>query len=348
MKGSRIIKIVLFLLIPIILIAVWIFLGPAVSNPNKKFLFISTGSTYSDVTNDLIDSKILKSTFWFNTAAALLHYKTIKPGRYKVDEGTSLVSLIRMLKNGRQSPVKLVITRLRTKEDLSRKIGANFEPDSQIVSLFLSNPDSITKYQLDTNTVMTAILPDTYTILWNTSISKLFKTLKNAEQRFWTSARKAQAAKLGLTKTQVYIIASIVEEETNMEEDKGKVASVYMNRLNSGMRLAADPTVKFALRQFGLKRIMNNQTRFNSPYNTYITAGLPPGPICTPSMKTIDAVLNAPSTPYLFFVARPDRSGYSNFASSYQEHRKYATIYQHWLDSLFTSRHLNKDGTPGN
>ena len=348
MKGSKVFKLILLLIVIIILFATWKFFGPAVSNPDKKYLFIKTGSGYEDVKNDLIDSKLLNSTFWFNTAASIMHYKTVKPGRFKIDQGTSLVSMIRMLKNGRQSAVKLVITRLRTKEDLARKIGLNFEPDSAAVSLFLNTPDSIAKYHLDTNTVMTAIIPDTYTILWNTSFPKIFRTLKIAEERFWNATRKGQAANLHLSPDKVYILASIVEEETNMEQDKGKVASVYMNRLNSGMRLAADPTVKFALKQFALKRIMNKQTQFNSPYNTYTTSGLPPGPICTPSMKTIDAVLNAPATPYLFFVAKPDRSGYSNFVSSYEEHRKYATIYQHWLDSLFTSRHLNKDGSTGN
>jgi len=136
----------------------------------------------------------------------------------------------------------------------------------------------------------------------------------------------------------VYILSSIVEEETNKQEDKGKIASVYLNRLRSGIKLAADPTIKFALRDFGLKRIFFKHISYPSPYNTYLNAGLPPGPICTPSIKTIDEVLNAPATNYLYFVAKPDFSGYSNFATSYQEHKKNAKAYQQALDSIILSK----------
>ena len=141
-----------------------------------------------------------------------------------------------------------------------------------------------------------------------------------------------------LTPKQVYILASIVEEETNKQEDKGKIASVYINRMKKGMKLAADPTVKFALKDFALKRIYHKHLAIESPYNTYQITGLPPGPICTPSIKTIDAVLNSPETDYLFFVARSDFSGYSDFASSYQQHEAYAKAYQQALDSLVRSR----------
>ncbi len=144
-----------------------------------------------------------------------------------------------------------------------------------------------------------------------------------------------------MTPVQVYTMASIVEEETNMPEDKGLVASVYMNRINKGMRLEADPTVKYAMRDFGLKRILHGHLAYPSDYNTYQHTGLPPGPICTPSTNTIDAVLNAPSTSYLFFVAKPDFRGYSNFASSYPEHLIFAKAYQHALDSLILSKKIN-------
>jgi UPF0755 protein len=139
---------------------------------------------------------------------------------------------------------------------------------------------------------------------------------------------------MNLTPVQVYSMASIVEEETNKEEDKGLIASVYMNRMNSGMKLQADPTVKFAMKDFGLKRILLKHLTYDSPFNTYQNAGLPPGPICTPSVKTIDAVLNAPQTTYIYFVAKPDFNGYSNFASTYAEHMVFAKAYQNALDSL--------------
>jgi UPF0755 protein len=141
-----------------------------------------------------------------------------------------------------------------------------------------------------------------------------------------------------MTTVQVYTLASIVEEETLKEEDKGKIASVYLNRMETGMRLEACPTVKYALRNFTLNRVLNVHTEVSSPYNTYRNIGLPPGPICTPAPSTIDAVLNAPQTNYVFFSAKPDFSGYSNFASSYAEHQQYARVYQHWIDSLLKAR----------
>jgi UPF0755 protein len=239
-----------------------------------------------------------------------------------------------MLRAGNQFPVNLVINKLRTKEDLAQKIGVNFEQDSAMIIQFLNNTDSLFKYNLDTNTVLTAVIPNTYTFTWNSTPSRIFKKLFSEQEKFWNTKRKASASALGLSVKEVYILASIVEEETNKLEDKGKMASVYINRMRAGMRLAADPTVKFALRNFGLKRIYFKHLAYSSPYNTYLNSGLPPGPICTPSIKTIDAVLAAPETNYLFFVAKPDFSGYSNFASGYTQHLIYAKAYQNALDSV--------------
>src|SRR5262249_8399368 len=158
------------------------------------------------------------------------------------------------------------------------------------------NNDSLAAYKLDSNTVMTAIIPNTYNIYWNTSFNKIFRKLYTEQEKFWTPERVKKAQALNLTPQQAYTLASIVEEETNKPEDKGKRASVYLNRMETGMKLGADPTVKFAMKDFGLKRIYNKHLSFPSPYNTYLYAGLPPGPICTPSVNTIDAVLNAPAT----------------------------------------------------
>jgi UPF0755 protein len=241
-----------------------------------------------------------------------------------------------MLSSGRQAPVNLVITKLRTKEDLAQKLAANFETDSLTVISFLNNADSMKGFQLDSNYVMTAVIPNTYSILWNTPASKIFRKLFDEKEKFWNEERSKKAAALNMTPVQVYTMASIVEEETNKEQDKGNIASVYINRIASGQRLEADPTIKFALRNFGLKRIRNvhKEAAASSPYNTYYVKGLPPGPICTPSSKTIDAVLNAPVTDYLFFVARPDWSGLSNFTASYAEHMINAKNYQRFLDSV--------------
>jgi len=339
MKTGKVILIFILALILIFIYGAWNVFGPTLHNADKKFLYIKTGSNYQNVKDNLVKNKTIKNTFWFDEISKYADYPDkVKAGKYKVTDGMSLYHLVKMLRSGRQAPVNLVITKLRTKEDLAKKMADIFEADSLTVIDFLNNDDSLKEFDVDSNTVMTDVIPNTYTYTWNTSIKNIFKKLYAQEQKFWNDERMQKAEKLNLTPPQVYTLASIVEEETNEPEDKGKIASVYINRLKKGMKLAADPTVKFALRDFGLKRIYHKHLEFASPYNTYLNPGLPPGPICTPSVKTIDAVLNSPETDYLFFVARPDFSGYSDFASNYQQHEINAKAYQQALDSLVKVR----------
>lgn len=339
-------KVFLFLLLIILLIGAWCawnIFGPVIHNPQKKFLYIKTGSNYQDVKDSLQKNKIITGTFWFDKMASYVDYpQMVKAGKYKITDGMSLYHLIKMLRSGKQTPVNLVITKLRTKEDLAKRIAANFEVDSSTVIHFLSNQDTLRQFDVDTNTVMTDVIPNTYTYTWNTPIEKIFKKLSEESKRFWNPERIQKAERLKLSPKEVYTLASIVEEETNKQDDKGKIASVYINRLRKGMKLAADPTVKFAMKDFGLKRIYHKYLAFVSPYNTYLNTGLPPGPICTPSIKTLDAVLDAPETNYLFFVARSDFSGYSDFASDYNQHQAFAKAYQRALDSLIKSKQQNQ------
>jgi len=338
-KKRKIIGVIFFVLVVCAGIIGWLLFGPTINEPEGKYLFIPTGANYQTVKDSLVKKKIINGTFWFDRISSFLDYsKAVKPGRYRITDGMSVIGLVRMLRSGNQAAVKLVITKLRTKEDLAKKLAANFECDSISVIQFLNNNDSLDKYNVDSNTVMTIVIPNTYTLNWNNTPSSIFKKLNTAHQQFWNKERKAAAASLQLSEKEVYILASIVEEETNAEEDKGKIASVYMNRMHKGMKLAADPTVKFAMKDFGLKRIYFKHLTFPSPYNTYLVSGLPPGPICTPSIKTLDAVLHAPATDYLFFVAKPDLKGYSNFASDYGEHQVYAKAYQMALDSLMKKK----------
>ncbi|GAC1381485.1 MAG: endolytic transglycosylase MltG [Ginsengibacter sp.] len=333
--------VVIFIFIAILLFGftAWELFGPSAENDKTKYFYIPTGSDYSEVRKELTQQHILKSTFFFDQLAKYSGYHNkVKPGKYKVTGGMSVFNLLRMLRSGRQSPVNLVISKLRTKEDFAKKLGDNFEFDSTTASKFLYSKDSLSKYDLDSNTVLTAVIPNTYTMQWNTSMGKVFNKLYTQEMKFWNNDRKQKAKQQNLSPTQAYILASIVEEETNKASDKSKIASVYLNRLNANMKLAADPTVRYAMRDFSLKRIYNKYLSYPSDYNTYQNKGLPPGPICTPSIKTIDAVLDAPKTSYLFFVAKADFSGYSNFASSYQEHEIYAKQYQAALDSLIRAK----------
>lgn len=328
-------KILLSVLIIVLLIAAvaaWKFLGPTVHTPEKKYFYIRTGETYKQVETNLLDSNIIPGRQWFSWAAKAIGYKKVKPGRYEIKKGMNLVGLARMLKNGRQSPVSFVITKLRTREALASKVGNAFECDSMQVIQFLNSPDSLRDYELDSNTVMAAALPLTYTIKWNTTAGKIFQQFYTAYKNFWTEERKQKAESLGLSPLQVSTLASIIDEETNSKTDKPNIASVYLNRMAKGMPLQADPTVKFALRNFGLKRILKGHLETSSPYNTYLNKGLPPGPICTPDLGTIDAVLNSPKTDYIYFVASSAFDGSHVFTTNFNDHLKYARIYQQELN----------------
>jgi len=317
----------------------WQLLGPTVSAPEGNYFYIKTGSVYNDVRQSLIDQQIIGNTFFFDLAAKQLKYPArVKAGRYRVQKGTSVLSLVRMLRSGSQSPVNLVINKLRLPEDLAQKIAAGFEADSATVMQVLSDPETLRKYGVDNNTLLSTVIPNTYSFYWNTPPGKILDKLHAEKVKFWNAERLAKAKALKFTPVQVYTLASIVEEETNKQDDKGKIASVYLNRIEKGMKLQADPTVKFALKDFALTRILYGHLNNQSRYNTYQHQGLPPGPICTPSIKTIDAVLDAPQTSYIFFVAKPDFNGYSNFASSYAEHLVYAKAYQQALDSLMKAK----------
>lgn len=339
-------KILIFFLLAIVLSVsfyAWKVFGPTINNPDKRFLYIKTGSNYKQVKDSLTKYGFIGNYFIFDKVAAFADYpNNIKGGKYKITNGMSMYQLVKMLRSGRQSPVNLVITKFRTKEELAKKIGDNFETDSLSVINFLNNNDSILQFDVDTNSVMTIVIPNTYTYTWNTSIQKVLKKLYTEQQKFWNDERMKKAERLHLTPKEIYTISSLVEEETNRQEDRGKIASVYINRLKKGMKLAADPTIKFAMKDFGFKRIYYKYLSYPSLYNTYIHAGLPPGPINTPSIKTIDAVLNAPETDYLFFVARPNSGGLSDFASTFQEHSVYAKAYRDALDSALKEKQENQ------
>ncbi|MEP7253496.1 MAG: endolytic transglycosylase MltG, partial [Ginsengibacter sp.] len=333
MKAKRIFLFIFLVVVIAVAFCSWKFFGPTTSEPEGNFFYIHTGAGYNQVKGDLLKQQVIKGEFWFDKVANYSGYNnSVKPGKYKITDGMSVVSLVKMLRAGDQVPVNLVITKLRTREDLAKKIAGNFETDSLAVLQFLNSDDSLSQFGVDTNTVMTMVIPNTYTFTWNTTAEKVLKKLYTEEEKFWNDDRMKEADRLHLSPKEVYTLASIVEEETNKLEDKGKIASVYINRLRKGMKLAADPTVKFAMKNFGLKRIYNKYLSYPSPYNTYVYAGLPPGPICTPSIKTLDAVLAMPETDYIFFVARSDFSGYSDFASTYREHLIYAKSYQQALD----------------
>jgi UPF0755 protein len=330
------------LLILLLLISAWLgwnMIGNSTAFEQKSvFLYIpSTAPTREGVMDSLIKNNMLSSPGVFNWLAARVGYwSDIKPGRYEIRNGMSIINILRMLKSGSQSQVRIVINKIRTREALAAYLGKQLETDSVEVLRFFNSPDSTRQFGLDTNNIVTTIIPNTYNMYWTTPASNVLRRLHSERETFWNKERQAKLATTGLTKESAYILASIVEEETNKNDEKPVMASVYMNRIKRNMSLSADPTVKFALRNFGLKRITLKHIResASSPYNTYTNKGLPPGPICTPSIKTLDAVISPAQTDYLFFCARPDFSGYHSFASNETDHFKNARLYQRALDSL--------------
>ncbi|TXH20106.1 MAG: endolytic transglycosylase MltG [Chitinophagaceae bacterium] len=332
MKKSSLLKYFLIIILIAIVFIGYKLIGPSTLQKKEKYLFVENNLTQKEVAETLVEKGFISSTTWFNNASRIVGLKTVKAGRYEIKKGMSLYSLAKMLKNGKQSPVSFSITKIRTKEALAGKMGKAFQYDSLQAIQFLSNNDSLKQYGVDTNTVMSLALPLTYDIYWNTTPSDLIKKFQSAYQTFWTEERKQKASALGLTPIQVISLASIIDEESNDTEEKPTIASTYLNRVKIGMPLQADPTVKFALKDFGIKRILLGHLQTPSPYNTYKNKGIPPGPICTPQTATIDAVLNAPKTDYLYFVADSSFNGKHLFTTNYQDHLKLAKAYQEALN----------------
>lgn len=284
----------------------------------------------NDKIKDVCDSLLalgLQRPDLFKVLAKRMNYRddNLKSGLYEVSQDMNLIELIRHLRSGRQKPVNVIINSIRTIEQLAGKITANLEIDSLT---FLNHVDSIGR----TDTTMTRFIPNTYSVFWNIGAASLIERMDKERSKFWQAQnRKAKAADLLLTPTEVYILASIVEQESTLESEKPTIASVYLNRLERGIKLQADPTVVFANLDFSIRRVLNKHLALDSPYNTYLYEGLPPGPICMPSISSIDAVLNPSDTDYIFFCAKP---GYQNghaFASTLRQHNNNANTYREWL-----------------
>jgi UPF0755 protein len=340
-------KIIISLLL--LLLAIGGFIGyklfsPAVHNKDNAYFYIKEGQDIAIVKENLVYQQFISGS-GFDLAARLLKFKKVKPGRYKLSNGMSVYKLIKLLRSGEQSPVKVTITKERTKEAFAGKFGKRFDVafDSLAMISFLSNNDSLKNYGVDSNTVMAVVMPYTFDVYWNSTPEKVFKQFYTSFKKFWTAERTTKADSLHLTPLQVITLASIVEEETLKKADKYNIASTYLNRLRIGMKLQADPTVKFSLKDFSIKRVTGTHLKKDSPYNTYMYAGLPPGPICTPSIESIEAVLDAPPTDYLYFVASSKFDGSSVFTTNFDDHLKYARLYQQELTRRMDSARKAKE-----
>lgn len=310
----------------------WKYFGPNVTG-KTEYLYIHTGSDFKDVYQTVKQDSIVKDTLSFLNAAENMGYSAkIKPGKYRLTKGMSNRSFINMLKAGNQEPIKISFQNVRLKETLAGMIAKRIESDSASISRLLDSAEFVQKYGFTTEDVFTVFIPDTYELYWNTSAEKFFSRMYDEYQKFWNADRKARAAKIGLTQVQVSILASIVDGEALHDKEMPVIAGLYMNRLKKGMRLEADPTVIFAAHDFSIRRVLNKHLIIDSPYNTYLKTGLPPGPIAMPSINAIDAVLNYSNHDYLYMCAREDFSGYHNFAKTLAVHQVNARKFQQALN----------------
>ncbi len=256
-----------------------------------------------------------------------------REGAFRITQGMSPFTAARFIKNGAQSGVRFTFNNVRTLDEWTDRWGETFMDGPDGMRKALRDSAVCAKYGKTPQTIACLLMPDTYEFYWNISPEKMLDRMFDYYNDFWTSERKAKAERLGLTPDEVATVASIVEEETVKADERGKVARLYLNRYQQGMRLQADPTVKFAIGDFSIKRITVPMTQINSPYNTYRVNGLPPGPIRLPEKSTIDAVLDAPQHDYLYMCARPDFSGYHDFTRDYASHLDNAHRYQAALNS---------------
>jgi UPF0755 protein len=307
------------------------------SNTNNQFeqgyLYIPTGSNLDDVVAIIKAQHILNNTESFKWVASKMNFKNIKPGKYKITKGLSNIELVRLLRSGKQEPIKLTFQNIRLKTDFAGYIGKNFEIDSLAFLNMLDSIDLVRQYGFDEETIFCMFIPNTYELYWNTSKEKFFERMQKEYVKFWNTERLAQAKAIGLSPVQVSILASIVDQEALLNREMVRIAGVYMNRLNRGIKLEADPTVIFANGDFTVKRVLYKLLQKDSPYNTYKYNGLPPGPICMPSVAAIDAVLHFEKHNYIYFCAKEDFSGLHNFASNVTEHQMNARKFQQALNN---------------
>lgn len=301
---------------------------------DEEHLFIPTGTSYDSLLVLLEEGRFVNNIGSFDKVAGWMKFKKdyMPPGRFRIIGGWSNRDLIRHIRSGNQDPVAVTFNNVRNIEELAGKVSDYIEPDSFEILQYINNEPLLRSLGYARETALCLFIPNTYELYWNTSVENFLHRMSRENEKFWDQKdRDAKAEKLGLSRKEVYTLASIVEKETLLSSEKRRIAGVYLNRLEKGIRLQADPTVVFAVGDFTIRRVLNKHLAFDSPYNTYIYSGLPPGPICMPEIESIDAVLNAENHNYLFFCAEPGYTGAHAFAETLSGHLENARKYQSWL-----------------
>lgn len=298
------------------------------ANSDKVTLYLPTGSTYQAVTDSLNVHNCIGNAAVFNVMARLRGYRDhVKGGCYVINPHTPVWNVLTKLYCGNQDAIRLTIGKFRTKKQLCDYLDKHLELSGDSLLALLNDETICKSYGHNTKTVIGMFIQNTYEVYWNTTPQKLLDRMDKEWGRFWNNDRTAKCKALKMTNDEVMTLASIVDEETNKNDEKDVIASVYLNRLHRGMLLQADPTLKYAVGDFTLRRLLNVHMEAESPYNTYKYKGLPPGPICTPAISSIDAVLANRQTDYLYFCAKADFSGRHAFATTLAQHNANAAAF---------------------
>lgn len=335
---SKKLKIIL-LVIALILVSVAIVFKDAIlpsvqEVAQTKYIHVYRNATLESLADSLVKNGLIKSKKGLFMAARLMQFKDehLREGRFKAEPGWNDIRLLHELAHGSVAPVKFVMNPVRKVENLAAVAGNYLEYDSLDFLNAILDPAFLSNAHVDSANAMTLFIPNTYELYWQIKPEKFVEKMRSERDKFWNeNDRQSKLSALGLTEEQVYTLASIVDKETQQKVEKARIAGLYLNRLHNNMRLQADPTVVFGYGDFTIKRILTKHIEFNSPYNTYLHDGLPPGPIGMASIAGIDAVLNHEVHNYLYMVARPDYSGLHDFSETFESHREKANKYRDWL-----------------
>jgi UPF0755 protein len=310
-----------------------IFSQSALDVNQSHYLKINKEDNLETISSKLENEFGLKHPFLFMKIAERMNLKKfIKNGRYTIDQNMNLIELIKVLRNGKLQTVNFTIRPMIDLESFVEYCGSELEPDAEVFASILTDSLFLDSIGFNKSNIYSLLLPDTYNLYWHTNAEELLFRLKKEYDTYWNEKRTKKAKNIGLTPLEISILASIVSKESNKVDEMPTIAGMYLNRLKLGMPLQADPTVKFALNDPTIKRILKVHLLVESPYNTYLNKGLPPGPICVPSKQSIEAVLNYQENDFLYMCAKEDFSGYHNFAVNYKEHQLNALRYQSALN----------------
>ena len=300
----------------------------------SEIIYIPTGSTFDDVIRILGENNILKNRSTFELLAEKKKYKNaVKPGKYRILENMSNNALVNLLRAGIQESISINFNGLHTVDELMARVGRRIEADSNSLRQAIRD-NYMSKYGFNQDNIQALFIPNTYEFYWNTSVEEFFDRMAKEYKTFWNDERKRKAKAIGFSQTDVTTLASIVQGEQCCDnEEKKIIAGLYINRMNIQMPLQSDPTVIFALGDFSIQRVSTEQTRYDSPYNTYMNKGLPPGPIGFAQQSSIDAVLNYEKNDYIYMCAKENLSGKHYFAKTYEQHCIYAKKYRDALNA---------------